>query len=67
MEAHVEHTRGFLAALAGVGAVVDLGSGGGVPGLVLGVARPDLRLVLLEATATRCRFLEEAVAPWGSS
>jgi 16S rRNA (guanine527-N7)-methyltransferase len=62
VEAHVDHAEAFLVALAGtVGTVVDLGSGGGVPGLVIGVARPDLRLVLLEVRARRCRFLEEAV------
>lgn len=61
--AHLEHTQAFLAALDGVtGTVVDLGSGGGVPGLVVGRARPDLHLVLLDAMAKRCRFLEAAVA-----
>lgn len=66
--AHIEHTSGFLLALEGVtGTVVDLGSGGGVPGLVLGVARPDLTLQLLDARATRCRFLEVAVMALGLS
>ncbi len=61
--AHVTHTAGFLRELAGTtGLVIDLGSGGGVPGLIVGVARPDLRLVLVDATAKRCRFLEDAVA-----
>lgn len=65
---HLDHTDGFLAALVGVeGVVVDLGSGGGVPGLILGVARPDLRLWLVDATAKRCRFLEAAVAALGLS
>jgi 16S rRNA (guanine527-N7)-methyltransferase len=60
---HIHHAGAFLAALHEVsGTVVDLGSGGGVPGLVIGVARPDLALVLVEATAKRCRFLEEATA-----
>jgi 16S rRNA (guanine527-N7)-methyltransferase len=63
---HVEHTAAFLGALAAVtGTVVDLGSGGGVPGLVIAVARPDLTLVLVEATAKRCRFLEAAVRTLG--
>ena len=66
VEEHVHHTAGFLRALEGAtGTVVDLGSGGGVPGLVIGVARPDLRLVLVDATAKRCRFLESAVAELG--
>lgn len=59
---HIDHTAGFLDALTGVdGVVVDLGSGGGVPGLIIGVARPDLQLLLLDATSKRCRFLEQAV------
>ena len=61
VEDHIRHAAGFLAALESVsGTVIDLGSGGGVPGLVVGLARPDLRLVLVEATAKRCRFLESA-------
>jgi 16S rRNA (guanine527-N7)-methyltransferase len=68
VRAHVEHSSGFLAALdtvGGPGAVIDLGSGGGVPGLIIGVARPDLAMVLLDATASRCRFLEDAVGQLG--
>jgi 16S rRNA (guanine527-N7)-methyltransferase len=62
VQAHIEHTVGFLIALeATTGTVVDLGSGGGVPGLVIGVARPDLALILVDARGARCRFLEEAV------
>ena len=41
--------------------VLDLGSGGGVPGLVLAEAIPRLELTLLEAGARRCRFLRAAV------
>lgn len=61
VEDHVVHARGFLSGLDGVGGlVVDLGSGGGVPGLIVAVARPDLPMVLLDAMAKRCRFLESA-------
>lgn len=63
---HIDHAAGFVEALEDVaGVVVDLGSGGGVPGLVVATVRPDLHLVLLDATAKRCRFLEEAVAALG--
>jgi 16S rRNA (guanine527-N7)-methyltransferase len=66
VEDHVAHAAGFLHALAPVaGRVIDLGSGGGVPGLVVAVARPDLEVVLVDATAKRCRFLESAVAALG--
>jgi 16S rRNA (guanine527-N7)-methyltransferase len=42
--------------------VLDLGSGGGLPGLVLATYRPELELTLLEARQRACRFLREAVA-----
>jgi 16S rRNA (guanine527-N7)-methyltransferase len=44
------------------GRVLDLGSGGGLPGLVLATYRPELELTLLEARQRACRFLREAVA-----
>jgi 16S rRNA (guanine527-N7)-methyltransferase len=48
-------------------AVCDLGSGAGLPGLVLAIARPDLRLTLVEPLLRRTTFLEEAVADLGLS
>jgi 16S rRNA (guanine527-N7)-methyltransferase len=41
-----------------MGPVVDVGSGGGSPGLPLAAARPDLRFDLLEATRKKSEFLE---------
>jgi len=40
-------------------AVVDVGSGAGLPGIVLAIARPDLRVTLVEPLARRVAFLEE--------
>ena len=57
----MEHGRALLAGLPERGRVLDLGSGGGLPGLVLAVHRPDLELTLLEARQRACRFLREAV------
>lgn len=48
--------------MPGDGRVLDLGSGGGLPGLVLATERPGLELTLLEARRRACRFLREAVA-----
>ena len=42
--------------------MVDLGSGAGLPGVVLAAVRPDLRVVLLEPLLRRAVFLEEVVA-----
>jgi 16S rRNA (guanine527-N7)-methyltransferase len=41
--------------------VCDIGSGAGLPGLVLAIARPDLRLTLVEPLLRRTTFLSEAV------
>nr|WP_239165743.1 16S rRNA (guanine(527)-N(7))-methyltransferase RsmG [Catellatospora citrea] len=45
--------------------VVDVGSGAGLPGIVLAVARPDISVILVEPLARRTAFLEEAVAALG--
>jgi 16S rRNA (guanine527-N7)-methyltransferase len=39
----------------------DIGSGAGLPGMVLAMVRPDLRVTLVEPTLRRTAFLEEAV------
>ncbi|WP_407665650.1 16S rRNA (guanine(527)-N(7))-methyltransferase RsmG [Mycolicibacillus parakoreensis] len=41
--------------------VVDIGSGAGLPGLALAIARPDLRVSLVEPLLRRATFLREAV------
>lgn len=41
--------------------IIDVGAGGGLPGIPLRIAFPALRLTLLEATAKKARFLETAV------
>jgi 16S rRNA (guanine527-N7)-methyltransferase len=45
--------------------VVDVGSGAGLPGIVLAVARPDLTITLVEPLARRTAFLSEAVTSLG--
>ncbi|MCW2497191.1 MAG: gidB [Jatrophihabitans sp.] len=45
--------------------MVDVGSGAGLPGLVLAIARPDLRIDLVEPLARRVQFLTEAVSLLG--
>jgi 16S rRNA (guanine527-N7)-methyltransferase len=37
---------------------LDVGSGGGFPGLVIGIIRPDLALHLVDSNGKKCRFLE---------
>jgi 16S rRNA (guanine527-N7)-methyltransferase len=45
--------------------VIDVGSGAGLPGIVLAIARPDLTITLIEPLARRTAFLDEAVRALG--
>ncbi|WP_417563188.1 16S rRNA (guanine(527)-N(7))-methyltransferase RsmG [Microbacterium sp.] len=47
------------------GRVGDVGSGAGLPGLVLAIARPDVEWVLIEPMERRVAWLEEQVAALG--
>ncbi len=51
--------------LAGARTLVDVGSGGGLPGLVLKIARPDLSVTLVEADQVKAAFLVQASARLG--
>ena len=59
---HIEHATGFVRAVGDdhPSLVVDLGSGGGVPGLVVAAAWPHARFVLLDAGRRRAQFLARA-------
>lgn len=54
-----------FADIPGSSRVLDVGSGGGVPGLPLAIARPDLRVTLLDATEKKVAFLRSAAARLG--
>jgi 16S rRNA (guanine527-N7)-methyltransferase len=45
------------------GPIVDVGSGGGVPGIPLAVSLPEREVILLEATGRKCDFLREWAPP----
>lgn len=47
--------------------VCDIGSGAGLPGIVLAIARPDLSVTLVEPLLRRTSFLQEVVADLGLS
>jgi 16S rRNA (guanine527-N7)-methyltransferase len=40
---------------------IDIGTGGGVPGMPLAIVRPDLRWTLIDATAKKVAFLQDVV------
>ncbi|MEX1007047.1 MAG: RsmG family class I SAM-dependent methyltransferase [Acidimicrobiia bacterium] len=66
VERHLAHSASLADAIGTFdGTFLDLGSGGGVPGLVLAVQWTLARGVLLESQRRRCAFLETAVARLG--
>lgn len=75
---HIDHALGFVTLLDDVAPppidatsprirVLDLGSGGGLPGLVIATHRPDVDLVLLDAAERRTAVLRDAVRRMGLS
>jgi 16S rRNA (guanine527-N7)-methyltransferase len=50
---------------AGPHTLADLGSGGGVPGIPLAIARPDAKILLVESTRKKANFLRETAATLG--
>ena len=51
--------------LAEADRVADLGSGAGLPGLVLAACRPEARFDLIESLGRKCEFLREAAETMG--
>lgn len=58
---HIRDSLGAAAHLPAGARVVDLGSGAGFPGVPLGLARPDLRITLVEVREKRVAFLRHVV------
>jgi 16S rRNA (guanine527-N7)-methyltransferase len=61
-ERHLLNSAAVAEAVPHGARVVDVGSGAGLPGIPLGLARPDVVLTLVEPMARRVEFLQEAVA-----
>jgi 16S rRNA (guanine527-N7)-methyltransferase len=64
LEAHVRQAEALAEVVgedAELGPVLDLGSGGGLPGLVLAVRWPSVSLTLLDGSSERGAFLQESV------
>ena len=63
--AELQHVGDSLTVLpllpAGAIRVADVGSGGGVPGIPLAIARPDATFLLIESTKKKATFLKQAI------
>ena len=65
---HIQDSLTLIATLSEVpegGRVIDVGSGGGCPGVPLAICMPHLRFTLLEATGKKAAFLERVVRELG--
>jgi len=64
-ERHLLNSAAIAELLAPGERIVDIGSGAGLPGVPLAIARPDLQIVLLEPLLRRSEFLTEVVTELG--
>ena len=64
---HVLNSSAMVPMLPRTGSVLDVGSGAGLPGVPLALARPDLDVVLLEPLLRRATFLQEVAVELGLS
>ncbi len=62
---HVLDSLSVLPHIASAKTLLDVGSGGGLPGIPLAIARPDLAVTLLDASHKKAAFLTQAKAELG--
>jgi 16S rRNA (guanine527-N7)-methyltransferase len=65
LEAHLLDSLAAAPLLVGANTVVDLGAGGGFPGLPLAVALPQMGITLVESVGKKVGFLKAAIAALG--
>ncbi|HYQ75011.1 16S rRNA (guanine(527)-N(7))-methyltransferase RsmG [Cellulomonas sp.] len=66
-ERHVVNSAAVVPFLPETGTIVDVGSGAGLPGIVVAAMRPDAEVVLLEPMERRTDWLTEVVQTLGLS
>jgi 16S rRNA (guanine527-N7)-methyltransferase len=64
-ERHILNSAAVVQYLPTSGAVADIGSGAGLPGVVVAVMRPELEVILVEPMERRTTWLAEVVAELG--
>jgi 16S rRNA (guanine527-N7)-methyltransferase len=64
-EKHFVDSLVVLPELVGATSLLDLGTGGGFPGLPVALARPDLRVTMVDAVQKKVAFLKQAIVRLG--
>lgn len=64
---HLLDSLAVVPAFAGARNVLDVGAGGGLPGIVLAIARPDMQLSMVDTVHKKTAFLTQAKAELGLS
>ena len=64
---HVLDSLTAVPAFAGAVNVLDVGAGGGLPGIVLAIARPDMQVSLIDTVHKKTAFLTQVKAQLGLS
>ncbi|MDO5687054.1 MAG: 16S rRNA (guanine(527)-N(7))-methyltransferase RsmG [Neisseria sp.] len=62
---HVLDSLSLLPFIGEAKTLLDVGSGGGMPGIPVAIARPDLTVTLLDANSKKTTFLQQAVIELG--
>ena len=62
---HLGNCAAVAALVPPAASVIDVGSGAGLPGVVLAIVRPDIRVVLVEPMQRRTAFLQETARALG--
>lgn len=64
---HIPECLGLAAMLPRAVSALDVGTGGGFPGMIVAIARPDVAVTLLDSTTKKVQFLADAAASLGVS
>ncbi|HUL96292.1 MAG TPA: 16S rRNA (guanine(527)-N(7))-methyltransferase RsmG [Usitatibacter sp.] len=62
---HILDSLSVLPHIVGAATLVDVGTGAGLPGIPVAIARPGLRVTLLDSSHKKCAFLEQAKTELG--
>lgn len=64
---HLLDSLAAVPAFAGASSVLDVGAGGGLPGIVLAIARPQMKVALIDTVHKKTAFLTQVKAELGLS